>query len=61
MTVLPRCDSVFVNMLPEFNMTEDNCVEQFLKTMDVLISRSATRLLKLRVDEIEVWWGTDYR
>ena len=41
-------------MLPDFSLTVDECVAQFSRTMDTLISRYATRLLKLRVDEIEV-------
>lgn len=35
-------------------MNAKDTVTQFKQTMDVLISKYATRLLKLNVDEIEV-------
>lgn len=35
-------------------MNARDTVTQFKQTMDVLISKYATRLLKLNVDEIEV-------
>jgi hypothetical protein len=45
---------VYLNILPEVPMNAKDTVTQFKQTMDVLISKYATRLLKLNVDEIEV-------
>ena len=45
---------VFLNILPEVQLSANQAVSQFEKTMDYLISKYATRLLKLNVDEIEV-------
>ena len=47
--------SVYLNILPDvpFKCTED-AVAEFKATMDILISKYATKLLKLRVDEIEI-------
>lgn len=45
---------VYLNILPEVSMNAKDTVTQFKQTMDVLISKYATRLLKLNVDEIEV-------
>lgn len=46
--------SVFLNILPDIPLSADDAVAQFKSTMDTLISKYATRLLKLRVDEIEI-------
>ena len=45
---------VFLNILPEVKLSAKQAVAQFEQTMDYLISKYATRLLKLNVDEIEV-------
>lgn len=45
---------LFVNLLPEISISQDEAFQQFRTIMDVLIAKYATRLLKLRVDEIEV-------
>ena len=45
---------VYLNILPDVNMGAKATVTQFKQTMDVLISKYATRLLKLNVDEVEV-------
>jgi acetyl-CoA carboxylase / biotin carboxylase 1 len=45
---------VFVNVLTSVKRTVDSTVRDFKYIMDVLISKYATKLLKLRVDEIEV-------
>jgi len=46
---------IFMHSIPELEgITADGMVESFRGVMDVLKSRFATRLLKLRVDEIEV-------
>merc|ERR1711871_897971 len=45
---------IYLNILPEFDLGIDATVKRFQEIMDVLISKYATRLLKLRVDEIEV-------
>lgn len=44
---------VFLNVLPDVNMKTADCADSFALVMDKLISKYATRLLKLRVDEIE--------
>jgi acetyl-CoA carboxylase/biotin carboxylase 1 len=45
---------VYLNILPEVDMGAKDTVAQFKQTMDILISKYATRLLKLNVDEVEV-------
>lgn len=45
---------IFLNILPDASMSLDVLTQRFQKIMDGLISKYATRLLKLRVDEIEV-------
>jgi hypothetical protein len=45
---------VYLNILPDVNMGAKDTVTQFKETMDILISKFATRLLKLNVDEVEV-------
>eukprot|EP01039_Chlorochromonas_danica_P007440 gene7440-8227_t len=45
---------LFVHVVPEMEMSVESCIEQFQRIMDQLITKYATRLLKLRVDEIEV-------
>jgi acetyl-CoA carboxylase/biotin carboxylase 1 len=45
---------VFLNILPDATMDVKEGIELFQRSMDALISKYATRLLKLRVDEIEV-------
>merc|ERR1711871_1066621 len=45
---------IYLNILPDFDMGIDDTVKQFQNIMDALISKYATRILKLRVDEIEV-------
>ena len=45
---------VFVNILPEVALPIKDSITTFQSVMDGLISKYATRLLKLRVDEIEV-------
>jgi acetyl-CoA carboxylase/biotin carboxylase 1 len=45
---------VFLNVLPDVTMKAEECAENFKLVMDRLISKYATRLLKLRVDEIEI-------
>jgi acetyl-CoA carboxylase/biotin carboxylase 1 len=45
---------VFLNILPEVKLSAKQAVAQFEQTMDYLIAKYATRLLKLNVDEIEV-------
>jgi hypothetical protein len=45
---------VYLNILPDVNMGARDTVTQFKETMDILISKFATRLLKLNVDEVEV-------
>eukprot|EP01035_Chromulina_nebulosa_P000282 gene282-404_t len=45
---------MFVNMIPDIDMDVTQCIEQFEKIIAAMISKYATRLLKLRVDEIEV-------
>jgi len=45
---------VFVNVLTSVSRTVDSTVRDFKYIMDVIISKYATKLLKLRVDEIEV-------
>ena len=45
---------VFLNILPDVNASVKESIELFQKIMDNLISKYATRLLKLRVDEVEV-------
>ena len=46
---------VYLNILPDVEqMSVDQSVREFQKIMDALVSKYATRLLKLRVDEIEV-------
>ena len=53
--VSPTASSrVFLNILPEVQLSASTAVAAFEKTMDYLISKYATRLLKLNVDEIEV-------
>jgi len=44
----------FVNVLADINQDMNNVVEQFRQIMDSLVAKYATRLLQLRVDEIEV-------
>ena len=50
----PSLLRVYLNILPDVNMGAKDTVTQFKQTMDVLISKFATRLLKLNVDEVEV-------
>lgn len=50
---------VYLNILPEIPMNAKDTVAQFKQTMDMLISKYATRLLKLNVDEIEVKVGLE--
>jgi acetyl-CoA carboxylase/biotin carboxylase 1 len=45
---------VYLNILPEVQVGADEIVKDFKMIMDVLISKYATRLLKLNVDEVEV-------
>jgi len=45
---------VYLNILPEVDIGAKDTVTQFKQTMDTLISKYATRLLKLNVDELEV-------
>lgn len=45
---------VFMNILPDVPMDVKSCIESFQRIMDGLIAKYATRLLQLRVDEIEV-------
>ena len=45
---------VFLNILPDATMDVKEGIELFQRSMDTLVSKYATRLLKLRVDEIEV-------
>lgn len=45
---------MYLNILPDVNMGAKDTVTQFKETMDILISKFATRLLKLNVDEVEV-------
>jgi len=45
---------IFMHSLPELEGTPEEIAESFKEIMDTLKSRLATRLLKLRVDEIEV-------
>eukprot|EP01033_Poteriospumella_lacustris_P003046 gene3046-2231_t len=45
---------LFVNILPEMNMKVSDAVKRFKNLMDSLVATYATRLLELRVDEIEV-------
>ena len=45
---------IYLNILPDANLPFEETVNTFKKIMDRLISKYATRLLKLRVDEIEV-------
>lgn len=45
---------IFLNILPEMETSVETCVNAFKKIMDAMISKYASRLLKLRVDEIEV-------
>lgn len=53
--VNPACSSrIFLHMMPELNALPADVVSEWKKVMDTMISRHATRLLKLRVDEIEV-------
>ncbi len=53
--VNPACSSrIFLHMMPELGMMPQDVVTEWKKVMDTMISRHATRLLKLRVDEIEV-------
>lgn len=51
---IPSVFRVYLNILPDVNMGAKDTVTQFKQTMDVLISKFATRLLKLNVDEVEV-------
>jgi len=53
--VSDTCSSrLYVNILPKINVPVGECVERFKKIMDHLVAKYATKLLKLRVDEIEV-------
>ncbi|KAG5181165.1 acetyl-CoA carboxylase [Tribonema minus] len=53
--VSPTASSrVFLHMMPDLKMETGEVVTNWRAIMDQLISRHATRLLKLRVDEIEV-------
>lgn len=53
--VNPACSSrIFLHMMPELSAMPQDVVEEWKNVMDTMISRHATRLLKLRVDEIEV-------
>ncbi|CAM9940346.1 unnamed protein product [Pylaiella littoralis] len=53
--VNPACSSrIFLHMMPELNAMPQDVVAEWKNVMDTMISRHATRLLKLRVDEIEV-------
>ncbi|CAM9927826.1 unnamed protein product, partial [Ectocarpus sp. 4 AP-2014] len=53
--VNPACSSrIFLHMMPELNAVPSDVVAEWKNVMDTMISRHATRLLKLRVDEIEV-------
>ena len=45
---------VYLNILPDVDDDVDKTVKNFQTIMDCLISKYATRLLKLNVDEIEV-------
>lgn len=45
---------LFVNILADIQLDLDTTLELFRNVMDHLVSKYATRLLKLRVDEIEV-------
>ncbi|GMH72815.1 hypothetical protein TrST_g8682 [Triparma strigata] len=45
---------IFLHSLPEIETTPEEVAEVYMTIMDKLKSRFATRLLKLRVDEIEV-------
>ena len=45
---------VFLNILPDAERSVQDCVTDFKRIMDAMISKYANRLLKLRVDEIEV-------
>lgn len=45
---------LFVYVIPENALNTEDCIVQFESIMDILIAKYATRLLKLRVDEIEV-------
>jgi acetyl-CoA carboxylase/biotin carboxylase 1 len=53
--VTPTTSSrVFLNFIPDVEMEVDQAVANFQSIMEIMISKYATRLLKLRVDEIEV-------
>lgn len=45
---------IFLHSLPEIESTPEEIAQMYMSIMDKLKSRFATRLLKLRVDEIEV-------
>lgn len=45
---------LFVNILADIQLDLDTTLDLFRNAMDFLVSKYATRLLKLRVDEIEV-------
>jgi acetyl-CoA carboxylase/biotin carboxylase 1 len=45
---------LFANILPELNLKVTDAVGSFKSLMDAIIAKYATRLLQLRVDEIEV-------
>ncbi|CAM9555517.1 unnamed protein product, partial [Choristocarpus tenellus] len=45
---------IFLHMMPELEMDPNEVVEIWKEVMDSLISRHATRIIKLRIDEIEV-------
>ncbi|CAM9330367.1 unnamed protein product [Chrysoparadoxa australica] len=53
--VSPTASSrIFLHMMPELDSDPTTLVETWKEVMDSLISRHATRLLRLRIDEIEV-------
>merc|ERR1711871_684976 len=45
---------IYLNIIPDFDLGINETVGRFQAIMDALISKYATRLLKLNVDEIEV-------
>eukprot|EP00597_Dinobryon_sp_UTEXLB2267_P000919 CAMPEP_0170061150 /NCGR_PEP_ID=MMETSP0019_2-20121128/2827_1 /TAXON_ID=98059 /ORGANISM="Dinobryon sp., Strain UTEXLB2267" /LENGTH=2072 /DNA_ID=CAMNT_0010266911 /DNA_START=9 /DNA_END=6227 /DNA_ORIENTATION=+ len=45
---------LFVNIIPDIDIGLHRCVDHFKHIMDSLMSKYATQLVKLRVDEIEI-------
>ncbi|CAM9423058.1 unnamed protein product [Ascophyllum nodosum] len=53
--VNPACSSrIFLHIMPDLTAEPREVVAEWKEVMDTMVSRHATRLLKLRVDEIEV-------